>query len=130
MPSTAVEPFAHLRELTLMSQQGNRNTLAAHWAHACIKLVVTVGALVITHTASAEEYVLELEVANVQAGEAFLNIVLHDSALTYREADQIPFRSISVPADREPTMLRIEGVPPGQPSFMKASCELERERYA
>ena len=92
--------------------------LAGSDAIACIKLVVFISALVATHLASAEEYVLELEVVNIQAGEGSLKIVLHDSALSYEKADHIPFRSISVPADSEHMTLRLEGIPPGRYAFI------------
>ena len=83
-----------------------------------IKLAVIVSALVAGHIARAEEYVLELQVVNIQIGKGFLKIVLHDSESSYREADQIPFRKITVPADREHITLQIEGVPHGRYAFI------------
>ena len=63
--------------------------------------------------------ILDLEVVNVRAGEGVLRIVLYDSESSYRDGDQIPFRSITVPADREEHMtLQIEGVPPGRYAFI------------
>ncbi|MCZ6641454.1 MAG: DUF2141 domain-containing protein [Gammaproteobacteria bacterium] len=84
-----------------------------------IKLTVVICAFAAVQNARAEAYILELEVVNVQAGEGFLKIVLHDSESSYRDGDQIPFRSITVPVDREEHMtLQIEGVPPGRYAFI------------
>ncbi len=99
-------------------EQGDRSTLRRGMGSSLSKLAIFICALVVAHSASAEDYVLELEVVNVQAGKGFLRVALHDSALSYQEADQIPFRSISVPADREIMTLRFEGVPPGRYAFM------------
>ena len=96
---------------------GDRNALRGSAAITWIRLLILVCTLVANY-ASAEEYVLQLEVVNVQAGKGFLNIALHDSALSYQDADQIPFRSISVPADQEIMTLQFEGVPHGQYAFM------------
>ncbi len=98
--------------------RGNRSTLRSSTVNSCSKLAIFVCVLIATHRASAEDYVLELEVVNVQARKGFLEIVLHDSASSYQEADQSPFRSISVPADRKIMTLRIEGVPHGRYAFI------------
>ena len=98
--------------------RGDRSTLRSTTVRSCGKLAIFVCVLIATHPAGAEDYVLELEVVNVQVGKGFLEIVLHDSATSYQEADQIPFRSISVPADREIMTLRIEGVPHGRYAFI------------
>ena len=99
--------------------EGDRTTLPASRAMACTRLGVIVCAFATTHIASAGEYALDLEIVNVQAGEGFLEIELHNSALTYlsRDEKQTPFRKISVPVDRDRITLQFKGVPPGRYAF-------------
>ena len=96
---------------------GDRSALRGSAAISWIRLLILVCTLV-ANNAIAEEDVLQLEVVNVQAGEGFLEIVLHDSASSYQDAGHIPCRSISVPADRDVMTLRFGGVPSGRYAFI------------
>ena len=78
---------------------GDRNALRGSAAITWIRLLILVCTLVANY-ASAEEYVLQLEVVNVQAGKGFLNIALHDSALSYQDADRIPFKHLRARGSR------------------------------
>ncbi len=108
------------REIATVHQaRVERVTLCTNIAVGWITLAVVICAFAAAQNARAEEYILELEVVNVRSGEGVLKIVLYDSESSYRDGDQIPFRSIAVPAAREEHMtLQIEGVPPGRYAFI------------